>query len=92
MLAILFNKNTRFSDLRKQLAKIKKKKNALLIATLMLSSVAFAQEHQQHNNVRWPRGRGEPQRGLGPWGIGGTTEGLAHGKGHGPRPVGIGNS
>ncbi len=48
MLAIIFLKNTRFSDLRKHLRKVKAKKQALLIALLMLGTIGFSQNHEQH--------------------------------------------
>ncbi len=48
MLAILFLKNTRFSDLKKQLKKVKQKKNALLIVLLLGNTIAFSQNHNQH--------------------------------------------
>jgi len=47
MLAILFAPNTRFSDLRKQLKKVKAKKQALLVALLLISSIGIAQNHDQ---------------------------------------------
>lgn len=45
MLAIIFLKNTRFSDLRKQLQKIKEKKNLLTVLLLITTTVGFSQEH-----------------------------------------------
>ena len=48
MLGILFLPNTRFSDLRKQLKKVKSKKQALLIGLLMVGSLGFSQNHEQH--------------------------------------------
>lgn len=50
MLAILFTRNTRFSDLKEKLAKVKKKKSVALLAFLFLfSSVTFAQDHHHHD-------------------------------------------
>ncbi|MHC5353131.1 cytochrome c biogenesis protein [Myroides sp. LJL115] len=52
MLAILFDKNTRFGDLRRKLDKVRQKKAALLsIMVLLFSSVAFAQ-HDHQNPLR----------------------------------------
>lgn len=55
MLAILFDKNTRFADLKKKLEKVKEKKNAL--ATILLFFISFAIQAQhseldghQHSN------------------------------------------
>ncbi len=46
MMAILFDKNTRFSDIKRKLENVKKKKAALLsIAFFFFMSVGFAQEH-----------------------------------------------
>ncbi len=46
LILILFMKGTRFHSLRKKLRKIKKKKAALsTIALLLISSIAFSQEH-----------------------------------------------
>ena len=48
MMAILFDKNTRFSDIKLKLEKVKKKKSALLsIAFLFFSLVGFSQESTQ---------------------------------------------
>ncbi len=48
MLAILFTKNTRFNDLRKQLQKVKQKKAQLLTCILFLiSGLAFSQHTTQ---------------------------------------------
>ena len=49
LICMLFAKNTHFDDLKKGLKKIRKKKMALsIIATLFLSSISFAQEHEAH--------------------------------------------
>jgi len=45
---ILFSKNTRFSDLRKRLDKLKKRKVALTIFFALFSLVSFAQDNHQH--------------------------------------------
>ncbi|WP_396163935.1 cytochrome c biogenesis protein CcsA, partial [Flavobacterium sp.] len=46
MMAILFNKNTRFASLKEKLEKVKVKKASLLsIFLIFFSTVAFAQEH-----------------------------------------------
>lgn len=50
LMAILFDKNTRFGDLKKKLEKIRAKK-ALSIFILFFSSINFAQNHEQHQNV-----------------------------------------
>ena len=50
LLAILFAKNTRFSDLKKQLNKVKEKKSKLLtVLFLSLGLFGFSQEHSQHD-------------------------------------------
>lgn len=47
MMAILFDKNTRFADIKEKLEKVKKKKAALLtIAVFFFIQVGIAQEHQ----------------------------------------------
>ncbi len=48
LVLILFSKNTRFSYLRKQLDKVKKKKAALSILIVFISLSSFAQENHQH--------------------------------------------
>jgi cytochrome c-type biogenesis protein CcsB len=51
MMAILFVKNTRFSDLKRKLENVKKKKTKLLtILILLLSFTGFTQNHGSHNN------------------------------------------
>jgi len=51
LLAILFDKNTRFSDLKKMLNKIKKKKAKLSIVFLLLISfTGFTQQKDSHND------------------------------------------
>ena len=48
MLAILFDKNTRFGDLRRKLDKVRQKKASLLtLLVLLFSSVAFSQHDHQ---------------------------------------------
>ena len=48
MMAILFNKNTRFASLKEKLEKVKAKKNQLLgIALLLFSTIGFAQHSKQ---------------------------------------------
>ena len=49
LICMLFAKNTHFDDLKKGLKKIRKKKMTLsIIATLFISSISFAQEHEAH--------------------------------------------
>ena len=51
LLAILFDRNTRFADLKKMLKKIKEKKTALTtILILLLSLTSFAQETTSHRS------------------------------------------
>ncbi|MGB0975229.1 MAG: cytochrome c biogenesis protein CcsA [Flavobacteriaceae bacterium] len=45
MLAIIFLKNTRFSDLTKQLQKVKDKKNLLAVLLMFGATASFSQEH-----------------------------------------------
>lgn len=49
MLAILFDKNTRFEDLRKKLNKIKERKASMLTALLLFFSIGSFAQHNQHN-------------------------------------------
>ena len=49
MIAILIDKNGRFSDLRAQLKKIRAKKEALMIFFLMFSVFGWSQENHQHH-------------------------------------------
>ncbi|MFD0700943.1 cytochrome c biogenesis protein CcsA [Myroides pelagicus] len=50
MLAILFDKNTRFYDLRMKLDKVRAKKASMLtILMLLLSSISFAQDGHNHS-------------------------------------------
>ena len=54
LMVILFDKNTRFGDLKKQLEKVKKRKATLSVVALLLFSFgAFAQEngHEGHNHA-----------------------------------------
>tara|TARA_R110000787_G_scaffold60220_13_gene136625 strand:+ start:4608 stop:7772 length:3165 start_codon:yes stop_codon:yes gene_type:complete len=49
LLAILFDKNTRFADLKRMLIKVKKKKTALTaILLVLLTFTGFAQEENSH--------------------------------------------
>jgi len=48
LLLILVVKNTRFSYLRKQLDKVKKKKETLLVFMILISLTSFSQENHQH--------------------------------------------
>ena len=51
LLAILFDKKTRFSDLKKMLKKVKEKKVKLsMIFVLLFSFSGFAQQNDSHNN------------------------------------------
>ncbi len=51
LLAILFDKNTRFADLKRMLEKIKKKKAKLsMILLLLISFTGFAQENDSHQS------------------------------------------
>ncbi len=46
LMAILFDKNTRFGDLKKKINKIKEKKNSLMTVLLFfISALGFSQEH-----------------------------------------------
>jgi len=45
LMAILFDKNTRFNDLKKKLDKVNAKKAALTVMLLLFSLVGFSQEH-----------------------------------------------
>lgn len=48
LLAILFDKNTRFADLRRMLDKVKKKKQKIVtVLMLVLTSVGFSQTHSE---------------------------------------------
>lgn len=49
MLAILFDRNTRFEDLRRKLNKIKEKKASMLTALLLFFSLGTFAQHNQHN-------------------------------------------
>lgn len=49
MLAILFDRNTRFEDLRRKLNKIKEKKASMLTALLLFFSLGAFAQHNQHN-------------------------------------------
>lgn len=49
MLAILFDKNTRFEDLRRKLNKIKERKASMLTALLLFFSIGSFAQHNQHN-------------------------------------------
>ena len=51
LMLILFDKNTRFGFLEKQLNKIKKKKEALVIAFLMIGFLGTAQTHMTHQKL-----------------------------------------
>lgn len=51
MTAILFTKNTRFSDLKRKLENVKKKKTKLLyLLFLFISCTGLAQNHSNHSN------------------------------------------
>ncbi|NHN25165.1 cytochrome c biogenesis protein CcsA [Flavobacterium jejuense] len=51
LMAILFDKNTRFGDLKKKINKINEKKNTLAsLFLLFFSFLGFSQEHTNHNN------------------------------------------
>jgi len=51
MMAILFVKNTRFSDLKRKLEDVKTKKEQLLLVFILLFSFSgFAQNHDKHSN------------------------------------------
>lgn len=53
MLAILFNKNTRFAELKQKLKKIQLKKSKLTVLALMFSLIGFSQQHNhdhEHNH------------------------------------------
>ncbi|WP_299666404.1 cytochrome c biogenesis protein CcsA [uncultured Polaribacter sp.] len=53
LICILFAKNTRFDDLKKGLLKIRKKKLTMsIVATLFLSTFAFAQHNDNHQNKK----------------------------------------
>ncbi|MEK8179958.1 cytochrome c biogenesis protein CcsA [Flavobacterium buctense] len=55
MMAILFTKNTRFSDLKRKLENVKKKKAKLATALVLLFSLnGFAQEHNATHNKAMP--------------------------------------
>lgn len=49
LLAILFDKNTRFEDLRRKLNKVKEKKASLLTALLLFFSLGAFAQHNTHN-------------------------------------------
>jgi len=49
LILILFTKNTRFADLRKQLDKVKKKKATMSLIIGLISVVSFAQEVSNHS-------------------------------------------
>lgn len=53
LMAILFDKNTRFADLKRKLQKVKEKKQSLMtIALLLLSFIGFSQhDHSDHANA-----------------------------------------
>ncbi|PQJ72104.1 cytochrome c biogenesis protein CcsA [Polaribacter butkevichii] len=53
LISMLFDKNTRFNDLKKGLRKIRKKKMTMsIVATLLISSFSFGQhEAHQKNNI-----------------------------------------
>ena len=51
MMAILFDKHTRFADIKRKLEKVKEKKAKLItIVVLFLSFGSFAQEHEGHTD------------------------------------------
>ncbi|WP_420572856.1 cytochrome c biogenesis protein CcsA [Kordia sp.] len=53
LMVILFDKNTRFGDLKKQLEKVKKrKKNLIAVVLMFLSFGAFAQEASPENTTQ----------------------------------------
>jgi cytochrome c-type biogenesis protein CcsB len=55
MMAILFDKNTRFNDIKVKLEKVKKKKSALLsISFLLFSLVGFSQTPEENHNHQRP--------------------------------------
>ena len=55
MMAILFDKNTRFNDIKVKLEKVKKKKSALLsLSFLLFSLVGFSQNAEENHNHQRP--------------------------------------
>ncbi|WP_130735532.1 cytochrome c biogenesis protein CcsA [Flavobacterium sp. J27] len=52
LMAILFDKNTRFGDLKKKINKIQKKKNALVALFLFFFTIiGYSQEHTHENEI-----------------------------------------
>ncbi len=53
LMAILFDKNTRFADIKRKLEKVKEKKQSLMtIALLLFSFIGFSQhDHSEHSNA-----------------------------------------
>lgn len=53
LMAILFDKNTRFADIKRKLEKVKEKKQSLMtIAFLLFSFIGFSQhDHSEHSNA-----------------------------------------
>ncbi len=52
LMAILFDRNTRFADLKKMLDKVKQKKSKIMTALLLLFSIAGFSQHDDHGPKR----------------------------------------